>query len=154
MPPDSTTLATLYSIIDRLGAPMAFIAIGSWLAYLAIKGPGMTLAAKLGDGFGALCKAGVDYLSQLSERVALLPDHVSKESVATREAVTSSAAIVREHVLRESVATREHVSDEVGKMRDRLSAAEDSIEVTVRAVTGQHQAYCGTPPLGLAVTPR
>jgi hypothetical protein len=132
-------LDTLTRMLDRYGLPTAILAAIFWLAYRIVVGPATRLADKLGDGAATLAKSASEFLANLTQSMQRL--HVEHVEMLS-------------HVTAEAVGVREHVSEEVGKMRDRLSAAEDSIEVTVRQATGQHAAYCGTPPMGIQATPR
>lgn len=101
-------LSLFLTIVDRVGAPMAMLLALGWLAYVVVRGPVTRLAELAGGAFAGLCKAGVEYLTQATERLNSLPGHVSLEAERTRS-----------HVTEECSHTREHVSEEVGRLRDR-----------------------------------
>ena len=104
--------SSLIALLDRFGLPTVYLGVLGWLAWKTITGPLMLLA-----------KAGVEYLQSATAALSrTLIDHVE----------------LKAHVTAESSATRAHVTAEVEKVRARVETAEDSIEGTVRSVSGQH----------------
>lgn len=136
-------LDILFRLADRFGTPLVIFGGLMWLAWLFVKGPAMVLAGKFGDGFGALCRAGVDYLGEATTALRALPSHVSLEASSVREAVRA-----------EGSATRTHVSAAVEKLRDRVSTAENEIGNQVRAATGSQPVLPATPPAGMPAAPK
>lgn len=134
----------LAKLLDRFGLPTLYLAVLAWLAYRFINGPAMVLAAKLGDGLGTLAKSGSVFLARLT--TSLEATHL--EHVELKSHTSSGVAEIKATITAESTATREHVTEEVGKIRDRVSAAENTIENTVRTSAADHV------PLSAASTPR
>ena len=137
-------------LLDRFGLPTLYLAVLAWLAYRFINGPAMILAAKLGDGLGVLAKSGSEFLARLTASM----EQTHLEHGDLKSHTSSGVAEIKATITAESAATREHVTEEIGKVRDRVSAAETSIEGTVRHATGEHAA-CGVPlaaPRGSAPT--
>ena len=130
------------TLLDRFGTPLVVLGALVWLASLFVRGPAMQLARSLGDGFGALCKAGVGYLGEATAALRVLPSHVSLEAAGVRDTVKSEAAATRELVQRDGESTRTHVTAAFTATRDRVSVAENEM---VRAVTGEHVAYGAAP---------
>ncbi|MEO5730275.1 MAG: hypothetical protein ABI134_35570 [Byssovorax sp.] len=112
--------SSLIAFLDRFGLPTVYLGVLAWLAWKTITGPLMVLA-----------QAGVAYLASATD--SLNRTHVEHVEL-------------KAHVSAESAATREHVTSRVEAIRDRVSAAENSIEGTVRTSTGEHRAYPGPPP--------
>jgi hypothetical protein len=94
--------AQFLNVIDRVGAPMAILLLGAWV----VRGPVNRFADLAGGAIGRLCKAGIDYLTQATERLNGLPGHISIEAERTRSHVTEEAAHVREHVSEELLRLR------------------------------------------------
>jgi hypothetical protein len=93
----SSISAIAIAVCDRFGFPVLFFAALVWLAYLVVRGPATRLAEKAGEGFAAICRAGVDYLSELTK--SLHKTHV--EHLELRHHVTQEAATTREVLSRE-----------------------------------------------------
>ena len=111
---------SLFTFLDRFGLPTVYLGVLAWLAWRIITGPLMVLA-----------RAGVEYLQGAT--ASLNRTHVEHVEL-------------KAHVSAESAATREHVTTAVASVRDRVSVAEDRIEKTGRIPTGEHPAYSGQPP--------
>ena len=127
-------------MLDRFGLPTLYLAVLALLAYQFIKGPAMVLAAKMGDGFGVLAKSGSLFLARLT--ASLEATHLEHGELKSH--TSTGVAEIKATITAESAATREHVSARVESLRDRVSAAENTIENTVRHATGEHAA-CSTP---------
>lgn len=128
-------LDLLFAFADRFGVPMLIFAVAAVLAYLFIKGPALVLARSLGEGFGSICKAGVEYLGEATIALRALPSHMTVESMATRETVKAEGA-----------ATREHVSAQIASVRERVSGVENEIGGQLRQATGSHPVLQAEPP--------
>ena len=133
----------LAKLLDRFGLPTLYLAVLAWLAYRFINGPAMILAAKLGDGLGALAKSGSEFLARLT--ASMEQTHV--EHVELRAHTSSGVAEIKATIAAESSATREHVTFKIESLRDRVSAAENTIENTVRTSAADHgpQSAASTP---------
>jgi hypothetical protein len=130
----------LARLLERFGLPTIYLGVMAWLAYQFIKGPAMVLASKMGDGLGVLAKSGSVFLARLT--TSLEATHL--EHVEIRSGASAGVAEIKATITAESAATREHVTEEVGKIRDRVSSAQTTIESTVRQATGDHAA-CHEP---------
>jgi hypothetical protein len=126
----------LAKLLERFGLPTIYLAVMAWLAFQFIKGPAMVLASKMGDGAGILAKSGSLFLARLT--TSLEATHL--EHVEIRSGASAGVAEIKATITAESTATREHVTEEVGKIRDRVSSAQTTIETTVRQATGDHAA--------------
>jgi hypothetical protein len=115
--------------IDRFGLPVLLLVAIFWVAYAFVRGPMMTLAEKLGDAAGALCRAGVDYLSELTS--SLHRTHVEH-------------AELRHHVTVEAASTREFVAQEVRAIRGSSpSGVHDQVGAGPRSASRPTMPSCG-----------
>ena len=130
-------------LLDRFGLPTLFIAVLALLAYKLIQGPAMVLAAKMGDGFGVLAKSGSEFLARLTASM----EQTHLEHSDLRSHTSSGVAELKATIAAESSATREHVTSKVESWRDRVSAAENMIENTVRTSAADYgpQSAASTP---------
>jgi hypothetical protein len=135
---------TLATLLDRFGLPTFFLVGLFALFYLVIRGPMTRFADKAGD-------AVAGWFTRMTASI----DRTHIEHAELRGDHRAGIETVKAHVSAEASKTREHVSEAVDKIRDRVSSAENEIGAAIaRQPAGSQPSIGGTPPSGMAVSPR